>query len=105
MSKLGKLGHFFRNVGKFAPVILALTPLAPIAGPVQAAIAEAEAIHGDGAGAAKLAHVVAIAKDAADAANAQAGHEVIDPSTVEATATQVVSTVVNVVNLAKDPTA
>lgn len=100
MSKLGKLGKFFHSVGKFAPIVLALTPLAPIAGPVAAAIAEAEAIHGDGAGPAKFAHVVAIAKDAALVANAAAGKEVVSPEAVEAAAAQAISTVVAIANLA-----
>ncbi len=104
MSKLGKLGRFFHNVGKFAPLILAVTPLAPIAAPVAAAIAEAEAIHGDGTGTEKLAHVVGVAKEAAEVANAAAGHVVVDPAAIEGAASQAVSTVISVVNLAKDPT-
>lgn len=100
MSKLGKIGHFFHIVGTFAPLILANTPLAPIAGAVTAAIQEAEAIHGSGSGAEKLAHVTAIAVDAAHAANAQAGHQVIDPAAVQSEAATVISAVVQAANLA-----
>ena len=104
MSRLGALGHFFQQVGKFAPLILAVTPLAPIAGPVAAAIQEAEAIHGAGNGAAKLQHVIAIAQDAAESANAAAGKVVVDPQAVAASATQVVSAIVSVANLSHPPT-
>lgn len=100
-SKLGKLGHFFKVLAHVAPAILSMTVLGPIAGIVQAAIGEAEALHGPGSGAEKLAHVIAIAKDAADAANAQAGHQVIDPVAVENEAATVVSAVVQAVKLAK----
>lgn len=100
MSKLGKLGHFFHNVGKFAPVILALTPLAPIAAPVAAAIQEAEAIHG-ATGPDKLAHVIAVAKESAVVANMAAGKQVVDPAEVEGAAAQVISAVVAVANAAK----
>lgn len=100
--KLGKIGRFFHNLGRYAPLVLALTPLAPIAAPIAAAIAEAEAIHGEGNGPAKLAHVVAIAKDAADVANAAAGRQVVDPAAVEGAAAQAISTVVAVANITKD---
>lgn len=102
MSKLGKLGHFFQQVAKVAPLILAVSPLAPIAGPITAAIQEAEAIQG-ASGKDKLAHVVAIAIDAAQTANAAAGHVVVDPAAVESTAGAVISAVVESVNLAKSP--
>lgn len=96
--RLDKLADFAKKVGQFAPMILALTPLAPIAPAVALGIQEAEAIRG-ASGPEKLAHVVKIAKHAADAANAQAGKEVIDAAQVEATAGQVVSAVVSTVNL------
>lgn len=101
MSKLSAIGHFFLRVGQIAPTILALTPLAPIAPAVTAAIQEAEALHGSGSGADKLAHVVAIATDAAQAVNAQAGHQVIDPVAVQSEAATVISSVVQAVKLAK----
>lgn len=99
MSKLSALGHFFQHVAKVAPAILLLTPLAPIAGIVVAGIQEAEAIKG-ASSAEKLAHVQAIAVDAAHAANAQAGHQVIDPVAVETEAATVISAVVQAANLA-----
>lgn len=105
MSKLSAIGHFFLRVGQVAPMILALTPLAAIAPAVTAAIQEAEAIHGAGSGADKLAHVVAIATEAAEAVNAQAGHQVIDPAAVQGAAATAVSAVVQVVNLAQPKAA
>lgn len=101
MSKLSALGHFFEKLATVAPDILALTPLAPIAGRVQAAIADAEYLKGPGTGADKLSHVVNIAVDAATAANLQAGHQVIDPVAVQAEAGTVISAVVQAVNLAQ----
>ncbi len=101
MSKLSKLGRFFQAVGKFAPLILAVTPLAPIAPAVMAAIQEAEALHGAGTGVEKLAHVKAIALDAAAAANAQAGKIVVDPAEIGAAVDQSVAAVVAVANVVK----
>lgn len=100
MSKLGNLGKFLHIVGTFAPLILAVTPLAPIAGAVTAAIQEAESIAG-ATGAEKLARVTAIAVDAAHAANAQAGHVVVDPVAVQTEAATVISAVIQATNLAK----
>ena len=102
MSKLGRLGHFFVKVGQFAPVILALTPLAPISGIVGAAIQEAEALKG-ATGEQKLAHVMAIAVDAAKAANSQAGKVVVDPAKVQNAVAEAVSAVITVTNLVKEP--
>lgn len=98
MSKLSKLGHFFQRVGQIAPAVLMFTPLAPIAAPVQAAIQEAEVAFGPGHGPAKLAHVVAIATDAANAVNAQAGKIVVDPAAVTLGAGAIISGIVQVVN-------
>lgn len=101
MSKLGKLGSFFKKVGKVAPAILAMHPaLAPIAGPVAAAIYEAEAIKGSGDQ--KLAHVVGVAVESAKAVNAAAKRKVLDVGEVRAAATAVVSATVNVANVLKD---
>lgn len=102
MSKLGKLGSFFKKLGKFAPLILAATPLAPIAPMVVAAIAEAEAIKGAGTGAEKAAHVKAIVIEVANAINAQKGTVVVDPAEVEAVADNAISTIISVVNLTLD---
>ena len=98
MSKLSKLGHFFQRVGKIAPAILVFTPLAPIAGPITAAIQEAEAIHGASTGAEKLAHVVAVAKEAAKVANAAAGHTVVNEVGIEAAAAHAIGAVVSAAN-------
>lgn len=95
MSKLTALGHFMRKVGAVAPAILMFTPLAPIAGITQAAIVEAEAIFGPGKGDEKLAHVIAVAKDAGAAINAQAGHEVVHVDAIEQTAKSAISAVIS----------
>lgn len=92
MSKLGAFGHFLRKVAAVAPGILMFTPLAPIAGIVQAAIGEAEAIGGSGPD--KLAHVLAVAHDAGEAINAQAGHEVVNVTAVDQTAATIISSVI-----------
>lgn len=95
MSKLGKLGSFFKKVGKVAPIIMAFTPLAPFAPIVTAAIQEAEAIKG-ATGPEKLAHVVNIVEQAATAA--QAAGKSVNPDEVKAAATTVVSGIVQTVN-------
>ena len=97
MSKLAKLGRFLQNVGHFAPLILAVTPLAPIAPAVAAAIAEAEQIQG-ASGRDKLAHVIAVATRSAEVA--QASGVPIDPAAVQAAAVDVIAAVVSVANLA-----
>lgn len=103
MSKLGKLGTFFKKVGKYAPVVLALNPAwAPIAVPVAAAIQEAEAIHGAGSGAEKLAHVTNIAVEAAKAVNAGRDQVVVDPEAIRAGAGAVIGGVITLVNAHPD---
>ncbi len=101
MSKLGSVGHFFLKLGKIAPAILALSPLAPIAGPVALAIAEAEAIHGAHTGPEKLAHVIQTAVDAAKVANVAAGHQVVDPAKVASAATATIGAIIAVANVAE----
>lgn len=97
MSKLGALGHFFVNIGKFAPLILAITPLAPIAPAVAAAIQEAEAIQG-ATGPEKRAHVINVATAAATVAQ-QSGAKV-DPAAVQAAAGQTIDAIVAVAKAA-----
>ena len=53
----------------------------------------------------KLAHVKAIAIDAATAANAQAGREVVNVAAVTATAEGAITTAVNAVNIVNKTTA
>lgn len=86
------LKHFLMALAVVAPKVLAVTPLAPIARPVQKAIAEAEAMKG-ASGQEKLAHVVEVAGDAADAAAAAGVH--VDPNAVRAAAAHAVSTAVD----------
>lgn len=102
MSKLGHLGRFFIKVGKIAPAILALTPLAVIAVPLTAAIQEAEALKGSQTGVEKLARVKNIALDAVAAINTKAGHQVVDPVDISASIDSAVSTVISAVNAVKD---
>lgn len=78
---------------------LSVSPLAPIAGPVAAAIAEAEAMHGK-SGAEKLAHVVDIATDAAIAAQALGTQ--IDPDQVRQIAAVAISAAVDATNVVHD---
>lgn len=98
MSKWGTFLKIARTVG---PVVLQFTPLAPIAGAVSAAIGEAQQIEG-ASGQEKLAHVTAIAIQAAHAANEQAGHMMIDPSVVAATAATAISTAVGAIKIVHD---
>lgn len=98
MSKWDTFLKIARTVG---PVALQFTPLAPIAGAVAAAIGEAQQIEG-ASGQEKLAHVTAIAMQAAQAANDQAGHIVIDPSLVSATAASAISTAVSAIKIVHD---
>jgi hypothetical protein len=74
-------------IGQVAPKVLLFTPLKPIAGKVAEAMVEAQGIPG-ATREEKLAHVKRIALQAAEATNAEAGHVVLDPALVEATAAE-----------------
>lgn len=96
---------WLKALAHIAPKVLLLTPLAPIAPAVQEAIAEAEAMKG-ASGDQKLAHVVKIAVDSAEVAQASGVH--IDPQAVEHAAEKAVSTAVDITNIAagvKQPAA
>jgi hypothetical protein len=84
----------------FGPMILAFTPLAPIAPAVTAAIGAAETTALTGTD--KLAQVVQVAGIAAEGVNAQVGHQVIDPSVVAASAASAISAVVQIANSVHD---
>lgn len=92
------LPKWLEILAQMGPMVLAFTPLAPIAPLVIAAIAEAQALP-DATGPEKLAHVVAIATDAAQATNAQAGRVVIDPTVMQTAAATAISTVVQVTKM------
>lgn len=92
------LPKWLQMVQSLAPMILAFTPLAPIAPFVSAGIQEAEQIQG-ASGADKLAHAVQIARDGIAATNAQAGKVVIDPQLSDAAIVSGINTTVSVVNL------
>ena len=95
---MSKMSKFLDGLKTFGPIVLAVTPLAPIAPAVQAAIAEAESIK-DAKGKDKLAHVVAVARASAQAA--QAAGVKIDPAAVESAASEVIDAVVAVANIHK----
>lgn len=89
---------------EMAPLILSLSPLAPIAPAVAAGIVAAEKMKG-ATGAEKLAHVQELAHAAAEGANAAAGREVVSVVGIDQAAANAISTVVSVVNLAHRPAA
>lgn len=82
----------------YAPQILSLTPLAPIAEDVAKGIIEAAGLHG-ASNDQKLAHVRNVAVLAADAANKQAGHQVVDPQAVGTAADGAISETYQVIKL------
>jgi hypothetical protein len=98
MSKWATFLKIARTVG---PVALQFTPLAAIAGPVSIAIGEAQQIEG-ASGQEKLAHVTAIALTAANVTNERAGHQVIDPAVVSATAASAISAAVGAIKIVHD---
>jgi hypothetical protein len=95
---MSKWSTFLKIAAKVGPIALQFTPLAPIAGAVTVAIGEAEQIEG-ASSADKLAHVTAVAVDAANAANIQAGRIVLDPVAVQQEAASAISTTVGAINL------
>lgn len=98
MSKLGKLGSFFKKVAQVAPALIIYTPLAPFAVPITAAIQEAQALFADNAR--KREHVVGVAVNAALVA-AQAGAK-IDVEEVRDAAGKTVDAIIANVKLVKD---
>jgi hypothetical protein len=102
MSKLGKLGHFFKQVGHIAPVILAFTPLAPIAAPVAAAIQEAEAIHGAGTGAGEARACRRRGRGRRKVANTAAGKVVLDPALIQDSAQHAIAAVISATKAAQN---
>lgn len=80
------------------PIVLAFTPLAPIAPAVIAGIAAAEALPG-ATGEQKKVIVQQIVTAGAAAANAQAGRVVIDPADAAAAAHTAIDTIVTVTNI------
>lgn len=95
-----KVDKFITIAGIFAPQVLALTHLAPIAQDVAEAIQATERlIHADGAG--KLSYALNLAVLAAQTANHKAGRTVIDPALVQASGATVISSVVASINAIK----
>lgn len=83
---------------QIGPVVLALTPAAPMAPFVLAGIDAAEHLKG-ASGPEKLAHAKAITQAAVAAVNAQHGSPVIDPDLADAVYDDAVSTTIGVCNL------
>lgn len=89
---------WLKLVEQIAPIVLANTPLAPIAPHVSAGIQLAEQIPGAN-GAAKLDIAKQITNVAVNAVNTQAGSQKIDPVAVDSAFTQSVHAVVAATNL------
>lgn len=92
------LKQFAHLAETFAPLILASTPLAPIAPFVAAGIQTAESFQG-ATSADKLNKAVTLVQQGIAATNAQAGHVEIDPQITQAAITAGVGAVVNAINL------
>lgn len=90
--------NWLKILSQVGPTILKFTPLAPIADDVVAAIALAQGMEG-ATGPEKLAKVVGIATQAAQATNAQAGRVVIDPAAMSGAAATAISAVVQTVKI------
>lgn len=89
---------WLKTVLDLTPLILGLTPLAPISPFVAAGITAAEQIPG-ASGPQKLAIAKAIVNASVQATNVQAGHQVVDPVIIDAAVTNGINTVVAVTNL------
>lgn len=98
MSKASKI---LSLIALFAPQILRLTSLAPVADAVAEGMQEAQGFEG-ATNQQKLDHVVNIAVEAARGINAEAKQTVIDPAMVQAVAGSIISTTKQTVNLIHD---
>jgi hypothetical protein len=90
--------NWLKLVENFAPIILAATPLAPIAPYVALGIQTAEQIKG-ATGEQKLALATQIANVGVAATNAQAGKVLIDPNAANSLITNGINAVVAATNL------
>jgi hypothetical protein len=90
--------RWLQLVEEVGPSILLFTPLAPITPAIVAGIKLVNDLPGV-KGPEKKAIVQQIAAVAAAGANAQAGHQVIDPASVATVSGQVIDSVVQVTNL------
>lgn len=94
------LKSWLDKIKKYAPIILAETPAAPLAPYIAIGIQAAEQIPG-ASGPAKLEAAKQITHIVVAATNDQAGHQVVDPALVDKLADDAASTVVDAVNLKK----
>ncbi len=92
------LSSWIKLVEVIAPVVLAATPLAPLAPFVALGIKTAEQIPG-ASGESKLALATNIVNTAVLATNAQAGHQEVDPALVGQALSSGIATVVAAVNV------
>ena len=90
--------NWLKLVEQIAPLVLAATPLAPIAPFVAIGIHAAEQIPG-ASGATKLAVAQQITHIAIQAVNTQAGHEEVNPALADGILADGISAVVGAVNL------
>lgn len=97
------LTSWLKLVEQLAPIALIGTPLAPLVPAVILGIQTAEQIKG-ASGQQKLILAQQIVNASVMGANAQAGHQVIDPAAVSDLTAKGISTVVTAVNLAHNPT-
>lgn len=86
------------------PILMVVGVPLPVISAIQVGIVEAEEIHGAKSGPEKLAHVQHLALLAAQGTNGAAGHQVVDPATLEEVVAAGVSTVVKALNLVRDET-
>ena len=93
-----KFGTWFTILKRFAPIVLAITPAAPLAPFIATAIQAAEQIP-DASGPTKLAIAREIVKISVNATNAQLGYEKVDPALVDQAVEDGINTVVAVVNV------
>ena len=92
-----KFGAWFTILKRVAPVVLALTPAAPLAPFIAVAIQAAEQIPG-ASGPTKLAIAREIVKIGVNATNAQIGYAKVDPALVDEAIENGINTVVAIVN-------
>lgn len=86
---------WLKIVETFAPMVLAFTPAAPLAPFVAHGIQVAEGMRGADNGT-KLATAIDLVNNGVAGANAQAGHQIIDPQIAQSLAGTAISTVVQV---------
>lgn len=100
------MNQWFSLVMNLAPLVLAAVPgMPPVLIPtIVHAIQEAQQIQG-ASGAAKKAHVLAVATDAVTAVNGAKGTTVINPAVVQGAVSSGIDTTIGVINLVQQARA